>query len=645
MNTTRFGQSELRKPAAGSPVPKGKENAKDTLCRNVLIYGHCRYEVQGCAFNHDTNKTLVSTPESKKYLSFDSPAFTPSTFSISQKTSSISSQSANAAPFTPRGKSGTVSPIVGASPNGQVLESVAPMNPAAIKEFTPASYDLSQSLATNETATESTFDPFTLNTMSRALPATPFNPYLEENTNVTNTGPYFQTQPSFPASTQPLQYHLYAPIGPHREDLLAYQRLTHDFFIPNSLREHLQKRSEALHQVMPNSQLPTVDHYHTLVPLDTNHHENATVFGYPSWVYKAISSKNGYTYVLRRLKGYRLSNEKAIRSVKDWRRVDNGGVVSVVDAFTTRAFGDSSLIFVCDYHPLSKTLVEHHFNTTNRFCNRTGPTTIPEQILWSYVVQIASAIKSIHETKLAVRCIDASKILVTEKNRIRLNACSIYDVINFESNRPLHELQQEDFILFGKLIFSLASNNLNTANQSKLGVDHLARAYSVELRDTITWLLTPATPPDSKNINDFIRGISTHTMAAYDSSLHANDNLTSTLCAELENGRLFRLLAKLGVINERPEYEGDVKWSEVGERYILKLFRDYIFHQVDAQGKPVLNLAHIVENLNKLDTGSAQLIKLVSRDEQDCMIVSYRELKKHIEAAFNELNGRGEKRY
>ncbi|KAI0912188.1 hypothetical protein F4823DRAFT_229369 [Ustulina deusta] len=31
-------------------------NSKDTLCRNVLIYGHCRYEDQGCAFNHDQNR-------------------------------------------------------------------------------------------------------------------------------------------------------------------------------------------------------------------------------------------------------------------------------------------------------------------------------------------------------------------------------------------------------------------------------------------------------------------------------------------------------------------------------------------------------------------------------------------------------------
>jgi len=77
MATTRFNQPELRKPA-GSPRPKGRgmgrsqkksamesnslkaENAKDTLCRNVLIYGHCRYEDQGCAFNHDPNRGLVT---------------------------------------------------------------------------------------------------------------------------------------------------------------------------------------------------------------------------------------------------------------------------------------------------------------------------------------------------------------------------------------------------------------------------------------------------------------------------------------------------------------------------------------------------------------------------------------------------------
>lgn len=244
-----------------------------------------------------------------------------------------------------------------------------------------------------------------------------------------------------------------------------------------------------------------------------------------------------------------------------------------------------------------------------------------------------------------MRCIDASKILLTEKNRIRLNACSIYDVLQFESNRPLTELQQEDFILLGKLFLSLASNKIINSNHPMPNLDHLSRSYSAELCDTIGWLLTPAVSPALKDINDFIRGISTHVISVYDSSLHANDSLTSTLCGELENGRLFRLMAKLGTINERPEYEGDMKWSEIGDRYILKLFRDYVFHQVDAQGKPVLDLGHILDSLNKLDAGSAQQIKLVSRDNQDCMFVSYKQLKKQVEAAFKELNGWGSKCY
>lgn len=49
--------------------------------------------------------------------------------------------------------------------------------------------------------------------------------------------------------------------------------------------------------------------------------------------------------------------------------------------------------------------------------------------------------------------------------------------------------------------------------------------------------------------------------------------------SEYDNGRLLRLLLKLGTVNERPDHSGG-EWAETGERYILKLFRDYCFHQV-----------------------------------------------------------------
>ena len=69
---------------------------------------------------------------------------------------------------------------------------------------------------------------------------------------------------------------------------------------------------------------------------------------------------------------------------------------------------------------------------------------------------------------------------------------------------------------------------------------------------------------------------------------------------EVENGRLFRMLTKLGTISERPEFQLDPSWSETGDRYMLKLYRDYLFHQVDENGAPWIDMSHIVQSLNKV---------------------------------------------
>ena len=44
--------------------------------------------------------------------------------------------------------------------------------------------------------------------------------------------------------------------------------------------------------------------------------------------------------------------------------------------------------------------------------------------------------------------------------------------------------------------------------------------------------------------------------------------------------RLFRVLTKLCTVVDRAELNGDFSWSEYGDCYMLKLFRDYVFHQV-----------------------------------------------------------------
>ncbi len=339
--------------------------------------------------------------------------------------------------------------------------------------------------------------------------------------------------------------------------------------------------------------------------------------------------------------------------MQTWKRVDNGNVITIHDAFTTSAFGDRSLIFVTDYHPLSKTLVEHYFGPGSRFSGRISGTHIPEQVLWSYIVQIASALKTIHGMGLAARLIDLSKVLLTSKGRIRLNGCAVLDVVQHDAAISVTDLQHEDLSQFGRLMLSLASNNPAAAQYMPKSMDFLSRSYSTDLKECIAWLLAPSasstTQPSSptsssgfnannnKTIDQFLQGIAGQITSSFNSALHLDDQLHSELMRELENGRLVRLMAKLNFINERPEFDHDRQWSETGDRYLLKLFRDYVFHQVDAHNHPVVDLGHVVACLNKLDAGVDEKVLLVSRDEQNCLLVSYRELKRGVENAFQEL--------
>lgn len=516
-------------------------------------------------------------------------------------------------------------------------------NPAAIREFTPG-FEVTTTANGSVQDGAVQYDPFGMASVGQSLPPAQFNPYAEDHSGMGAAGAsYFQNQAAFAAPLQPLQYHLYAPVGPYKDDLLPFQRLTHNFFMQEKLREEMQKKAEATLQVMPNSQLPQLDNFHSLVALDTTQRKNASLFGYPTWVYKATSTKTGHIYCLRRIEGFRLTNEHAIRLVKDWRNINNANVVTIHDAFTTRAFGDSSLIFVQDYHPLSKTALDVHIQPNTLSGGRVQPKApITEPVMWAFISQIANALRAIHAAGLAARCLDPSKLILTSKNRLRLNACSMLDVIQFETRRALPELHQEDLVQFGRTALCLATGTMPAhLTNLQMSLEHARRAYTTELVDSITWLLTPAQPPAQKTMDDFVRGIALRMVSVYDSSQHDSDRLNSELYRELENGRIARLLMKLGVVNERQEFDGDRAWSENGERYMLKLFRDYVFHQVDSNGHPALDMGHMIRCLSKLDAGTEEKICLTSRDDQTSFIVSYKELKKQLSNAFNDLQKGG----
>ena len=43
---------------------------------------------------------------------------------------------------------------------------------------------------------------------------------------------------------------------------------------------------------------------------------------------------------------------------------------------------------------------------------------LPESLIWSYIVQLSSALRTIHSHRLACRVMDPTKILLTDKSRL-----------------------------------------------------------------------------------------------------------------------------------------------------------------------------------------------------------------------------------
>lgn len=440
------------------------------------------------------------------------------------------------------------------------------------------------------------------------------------------------------------------------------------YFISGNLRvDILHKNTLTMSQPDPSQfpDLPTeVDNYHELCPLEQLHKPASSVLGYQTSTYKATSLKNGLRYCLRRVHDFRLGNTKCMVLVDMWKRISHTNLVHLLEVFTTKAFGDHSMVFVYDYHPGAETLLSKHFSvselngyadpfcsdpnaprpyshTKNTILRQQHNSMLPENVIWSYIIQLTAALRVIHAGGVAYRCLDPTKVLLTSRARLRLSCAAVPDVVTFDGNaaNPLSLIlhyQQEDLISLGKLVLALACRSLLAVHRDNIqaSLELVARSYSADLRNFILYLLSDQA---RKSVTDLMPMIGARFYTQLDSIQSRSDVLENELSKELENGRLFRLLVKLATINERPELNLDVTWAETGDRYMLKLFRDYVFHQVTADDKPWLDMAHVVSCLNKLDCGSPDKVCLMSRDEQSVLVVSYAELRQCLENSFDEL--------
>ncbi|XP_053161685.1 PAN2-PAN3 deadenylation complex subunit PAN3 isoform X5 [Hemicordylus capensis] len=353
---------------------------------------------------------------------------------------------------------------------------------------------------------------------------------------------------------------------------------------------------------------------------------------------------------------FRLVNTKCMVLVDMWKKIQHSNIVTLREVFTTKAFGEHSLVFAYDFHAGGETMMSRHFNdpsadayfTKRKWGQHDGPLPrqhaglLPESLIWAYIVQLSSALRTIHTAGLACRVMDPTKILVTGKTRLRVNCVGVFDVLTFDNsqNNPLAlmaQYQQADLISLGKVVLALACNSLAGIQRENLqkAMELVTINYSSDLKNLILYLLTDQNR--LRSVNDIMPMIGARFYTQLDAAQMRNDVIEEDLAKEVQNGRLFRLLAKLGTINERPEFQKDPTWSETGDRYLLKLFRDHLFHQVTEAGTPWIDLSHIISCLNKLDAGVPEKISLISRDEKSVLVVTYSDLKHCFENTFQEL--------
>ncbi|GAA5985244.1 hypothetical protein JCM11641_003647 [Rhodosporidiobolus odoratus] len=722
-------------PAKQPPSPSGTKvdgrAPENRLCRNILIYGSCKYKNRGCQFAHEVNPPASAASASPKPASPAPPAASSTPLSAVAASAAVfvpgstagdvarsatpggssMAGAARAAEFVPRrtatpalsedaavyAPSGTALPAQGGQAGEQMpendaydkgMEEVQAQNEAGLAEYYSQAMDLN--------ADPSLHNPYAAHPNpyaghALAPPGANGAPGLPPHTmgvSAAAEAAYYNNgmgglqmggMQMGGFVRQPLQYHLYHPLPStnprHVHSALPRSTATHSpttsFFLPPSLHISLNQKSEAT-QATPSVEMKLpeeVGGYTGLLPLDQAEGGGAGGgwAGFKGTVYKAWREGEGRCYALRRIEGFRLQHEAAIAAVEKWTRVRHPGLVGMKEAFTTRAFGDQSIIFVYDYHPCSQTLYEAHLspsatlppnpwstphsppfsttsNSTTSFRRPPNPSqtspggtaTLPERVLWSYIVQIASALKCVHNNGLAMRAVEVNRIVVTGKNRVRIGGAGVMDCLTWDGGQGTVAHQQDDLLSFGKLIIALACSSTSAVHNLPKSVDHISRMYSPDLKNVVLYLLSK--PGPRKTIEEVFALMGARVVDELNSSLVAEDTIERELMRELENGRVVRLLTKFGFINERPEFDHDPRWAETGDRYLIKLFRDYVFHQVDETGRPVTDLGHVLGALNKLDAGVDEKIMLVSRDEQSCLIVSYREIKNCIESAFADLS-------
>ena len=357
--------------------------------------------------------------------------------------------------------------------------------------------------------------------------------------------------------------------------------------------------------------------------------------GYRTAVYKALSSSDAFVYCLRRIDGFRLSNFDLVQeAVAAWAKVSHPNIVGLRQAFASGEFievegqGDGgSLVYVYDYIDLAYTLSVWH--------EMHEKVPVAETVLWDIAMQLLLAVREGHAHGLAFRVLHPSKILISPRMRVHVNCVGLLDAIQHpsisDSAVSIPEAQKSDLVMMGRILTALAVGG-DISNCCETLVDSLPPGLSQSFRSLVKSLLAA-----EGSCALIVEKIGYMYSFKSEQMTTGQDRIMAELRKNLDTARLFQILAKINSIADRPGLLEDWRWAQTGERYIVGLFRDYLFFQGDEFGRPAVDFGHVTDALAKADVGSGESIMLTDRDGASVLVVSFIEIKRCIESSFKQI--------
>jgi len=261
-----------------------------------------------------------------------------------------------------------------------------------------------------------------------------------------------------------------------------------------------------------------------------------------------------------------------------------------------------------------------------------------EELLWSHALQLLTAIHAIHNAGEAVHFLEASNVLLTDRHTVRLSSIGLFDLAMMDAPKSVQQAQAEDLLALGRLLLCIACQSPTAATPTAVNksMAYVCASFSSDLQHLLLLLLS--NPKGGyPTVHDAVALCSGRLATQMAQTQHYADSLQHELSKEMENGRLLRLLAKLSFVKDRPVLGDDTQWGEHADRYLLRVFGDSVFHQVDDEGRPVIDFAQLVLALNKLDVGHPARVMLSGRHDGSLLLVSYRDLKAVLDKSFGEV--------